>query len=79
MKTYVKTGKGFVKTKKSENRMKSDIRQKDASWRFSKINGLKFLEWLDSLPKADANRAMKEMYLYASSQNEKSSVHYKLF
>ena len=39
---------------------------------------LKFLEWLDSLPAADANRAMKEMYLYASSQNEKSSVHYKL-
>jgi len=79
MKKYVKTGKGFSKVKKDENKMKSDIRQKDASWRFSKINGLKLLEWLDSLPDADANRAMKEMYLYASSQNEKSSVHYKLF
>ncbi len=79
MKEYVKTGKGFSKVKKDENKMKSSIREKDASWRFSKINGLKFLEWLDSLPTADANRAMKEMYLYASSQNEKSSVHYKLF
>ena len=79
MKKYIKTGKGFSKVKKDESKMKSDIRQKDASWRFSKINGLKLLEWLDSLPDADANRAMKEMYLYASSQNEKSSVHYKLF
>ena len=79
MKEYVKTGKGFSKVKKDENKMKSSIREKDASWRFSKINGLKFLEWLDSLPKGQANRAMKEMYLYASSQNEKSSVHYKLF
>lgn len=79
MKKYVKTGRGFSKVKKDENSMKSSIRDKDASWRFSKINGLKLLEWLDSLPTADANRAMKEMYLYASSQNEKSSVHYKLF
>ena len=79
MKKYVKTGKGFSKVKKDESKMKSDIREKDASWRFSKINGLKLLEWLDSLPDADANRAMKEMYLYASSQNEKSSVHYKLY
>ena len=79
MKEYVKTGKGFSKVKKDENKMKSSIREKDASWRFSKINGLKFLEWLDSLPNGQANRAMKEMYLYASSQNEKSSVHYKLF
>ena len=78
MKNYVKTGKGFSKVKKDETSMKSSIRDKDASWRFSKINGLKFLEWLDSLPNGQANRAMKEMYLYASSQSEKSSVHYKL-
>ena len=80
MKKYVKTGKGFSKVKKDENKMKIDIREKDASWRFSKINGLKLLEWLDTgLTKGQANRAMKEMYLYASSQTEKSSVHYKLF
>ena len=80
MKKYVKTGKGFSKVKKDESKMKNDIRAKDASWRFSKINGLKLLEWLDTgLTKGQANRAMKEMYLYASSQNEKSSVHYKLF
>ena len=80
MKKYVKTGKGFSKVKKDESKMKNDIREKDASWRFSKINGLKLLEWLDTgLTKGQANRAMKEMYLYASSQTEKSSVHYKLF
>ena len=79
MKKYAKTGKGFSKVKNEESKMKSAIKEKDASWRFSKLNGLKFLEWLDSLPNGQANRAMKEMYLYASSQNEKSSVHYKLY
>ena len=59
--------------------MKSLIKQKDASWRFSKINGLNLLNWLSTIPKKQANRAMKEMYLYASSQSDKSSVYYKLF
>ena len=69
----------FANRQKDENKMKSSIREKDASWRFSKLNGLKFLQWLDSLPNGQANRAMKEMYLYASSQSEKSSVHYKIY
>ena len=75
--------RGFDKSTKAESRMKSTIREKGTSWRFSKINGLKFIEWLDSLPNSgadkQANRAMKEMYLYASSQSDKSSVHYKLW
>ena len=71
--------KGFDKGSKNETNMKSKIREKGASWRFSKINGLKFLYWLDSLPAEHADRAMKEMYLYASSQSEKSSVYYKLW
>ena len=79
MKDYVKAGKGFSSSKKDERSMKASIMEKDASWRFSKLNGLKFLEWLSSLPKDQANRAMKEMYLYASSQSEKSSVHYKIY
>ena len=79
MKDYVKAGKGFSSSKKDERSMKASIMEKDASWRFSKLNGLKFLQWLDSLPNGQANRAMKEMYLYASSQSEKSSVHYKIY
>ena len=57
---------------------KADIRGKDASWRFSKLAGLRFLNWLmDS--SVDADVAMKEMYLYASSQTKKSSVFYKVY
>tara|TARA_B100000700_G_scaffold326581_1_gene438547 strand:+ start:35 stop:1627 length:1593 start_codon:yes stop_codon:yes gene_type:complete len=79
MAKYVKGGKGFSKLKKDEDDMKASIKDtKDASWRFSKLNGLKFLNWLDSLPNGQADRAMKEMFLYASSQTDKSSVHYKL-
>ena len=81
--TYIKSNKGFIKGSANETAMKSLIKQKDASWRFSKVNGLKLLEWLDSLPNTgadkQADRAMKEMYLYASSQSDKSSVYYKLF
>jgi len=57
---------------------KADIRSKDASWRFSKLAGLRFLAWLISL-NGEADRAMKEMYLYASSQTDKSSVFYKVY
>tara|TARA_E500000305_G_C4007801_1_gene230963 strand:- start:44 stop:1636 length:1593 start_codon:yes stop_codon:yes gene_type:complete len=79
MNKYVKGGKGYSKLKKDEDDMKTSIKDtKDASWRFSKLNGLKFLAWLDSLPNGQANRAMKEMFLYASSQTDKSSVHYKI-
>ena len=79
MAKYVKGGKGFSKLKKDQDDMKASIKDtKDASWRFSKLNGLNFLNWLDSLPNGQADRAMKEMFLYASSQTNKSSVHYKL-
>jgi len=36
------------------------------------------LKWLKDLGKDEANRAMKELYLYASSQSDKSSVYWKL-
>jgi len=58
---------------------KTQIRGKDASWRFSKLSGLRFLAWLNSLGNGEADRAMKEMYLYASSQTDKSSVYYKVY
>jgi len=57
---------------------KAEIRGKDASWRFSKLSGLRFLAWLIAL-KGEADRALKEMYLYASSQTDKSSVFYKVY
>ena len=57
---------------------KAEIRNKDASWKYSKLAGLRLLKWLMSLPQSEANRAAKEMYLYASSQSDKSSVYYKL-
>ena len=68
-----KNAKGWNKTN-----AKKEIRSKDASWRYSKLCGLRFLDWLDSL-NGEADRAMKEMYLYASSQTDKSSVYYKLY
>jgi len=57
----------------------TEIRNKDASWKYSKLAGLRLLKWLMSLPQSEANRAVKEMYLYASSQTDKSSVHYKIY
>ena len=58
---------------------KAEFRDKDASWRFSKLSGLRFLAWLNGLGNGEADRAMKEMYLYASSLTDKSSVFYKVY
>lgn len=69
---------GFKKGATNKKAMWTTIATKDASWRFSKVTGLRMLKWFTSLSKANANRAMKELYLYASSQADKSSVHYKL-
>ena len=68
--------KGWITNK---THAKAEIRSKDASWRFSKLAGLEFLEWLMDLSDKEADRAMKEMYLYASSQTDKSSVFYKVY
>jgi len=62
----------------TETDKKEAIRGKDASWRFSKLAGLRFLNWLNS-PGVNADVALKEMYLYASSQTKKSSVFYKVY
>ena len=69
----------FSIKKDDEIDMKIAISTKDASWRYSKLCGLRFLDWLCGLGAGRASRAMKELYLYASSQTDKSSVHYKLF
>ena len=54
------------------------IARRPKAWRYSKLAGLRMLKWLKDLGKNEANRAMKELYLYASSQSDKSSVYWKL-
>ena len=67
----------FDKTPKAEANNKAQIALQDKSWRYSKLAGLRFLDWLKHTCK-DKDMAMKEIYLYASSQSDKSSVYYKL-
>ena len=67
----------FDKTPKAEANNKAQIATQDKSWRYSKLAGLRFLDWLKHTC-SDKDMAMKEMYLYASSQSDKSSVYYKL-
>jgi len=61
----------------TEKNIKADIASQEKSWRYSKLAGLRFLDWLKTKCK-DSDMAMKELYLYASSQSDKSSVYYKL-
>ena len=67
----------FDKSKKAEINNKAQIALQDKSWRYSKLSGLRFLDWLQNTC-SDKDMAMKEIYLYASSQSDKSSVYYKL-
>jgi len=67
----------FDKSKKAEVNNKAQIALQDKSWRYSKLAGLRFLDWLQNTC-SDKDMAMKEIYLYASSQSDKSSVYYKL-
>ena len=71
------SAKNFDKTKKAEANNKAQIATQDKSWRYSKLAGLRFLDWLKHTC-SDKDMAMKEIYLYASSQSDKSSVYYKL-
>jgi len=67
----------FDKSPKAEANNKAQIATQDKSWRYSKLAGLRFLDWLKHTC-SDKDMAMKEIYLYASSQSDKSSVYYKL-
>ena len=48
----------------------------EQAWKYSKYAGLKLLDWVSS--HKDADQIIKEIYLYASSQSDKSSVYWKL-
>ena len=62
----------------ADKNTKNIIANRPKAWRYSKLAGLRMLKWLKDLGKNEANRAMKELYLYASSQTDKSSVYWKL-
>ena len=66
--------KGFVAGQETMN----IIATRSQSYRYSKLASLRMLNWFESLKKENADQAMKEIYLYASSQSDKSSVYYKL-
>ena len=66
--------KGFVEGQETMD----IIATRSQSYRYSKLASLRMLDWFENLDKEDANQAMKEIYLYASSQSDKSSVYYKL-
>jgi len=72
--------KGLSKDKETDINL---IKQRTKSYRFSKINGLNLLKWMEDHAKGNektskASKAMKEIYLYASSQSEKASTYWKL-
>lgn len=52
------------------------IKTAEQAWKYSKYTGLKFLDWVSS--HKDSDQIIKEIYLYASSQSDKSSVYWKL-
>ena len=72
--------KGLSKDKETDINL---IKQRTRSYRFSKINGLNLLKWMEDHAKgaekdSEASKAMKEIYLYASSQGDKASTYWKL-
>lgn len=48
------------------------------SYRYSKRLGLQVVDSLSNMKKEDADEAIKDIYLYASSQTKTSSIHWKL-
>lgn len=53
------------------------INLRPQAWKYSKLSGLRFLNYLKGL-NGRADDAMKALYLYAGSQSDYSSVYYKL-
>ncbi|ADO99260.1 hypothetical protein Syn1_159 [Prochlorococcus phage Syn1] len=66
--------KGFDKT--DEDQMMGEIEGKRQSWRYSKLSGLRFLKFLNDL-NGEADNAVKELYLFAGSASDHSSIYYK--
>tara|TARA_B100000700_G_scaffold281414_1_gene332092 strand:- start:5688 stop:7226 length:1539 start_codon:yes stop_codon:yes gene_type:complete len=67
---------GFNKQKKAEKSMMGEIASKRQSWRYSKLSGLRFLKYLCK-SNVDADKAVKELYLFGGSASDHSSIYYK--
>ena len=65
---------GFDKS--DEDQMMGEIAAKRQSWRYSKLSGLRFLEYLCK-SNVDADKAVKELYLFGGSASDHSSIYYK--
>ena len=59
-----------------EEGMMGDIEIKRQSWRYSKLSGLRFLDYLCK-SNVDADKAVKELYLFGGSQQDHASVYLK--
>ena len=59
-----------------EEGMMGDIEIKRQSWRYSKLSGLRFLDYLCK-KNVDADKAVKELYLFGGSASDHSSIYYK--
>ena len=76
LKAYNATGFNTNSAAASKDKMMGDIEIKRQSWRYSKLAGLRFLEYLCQ-PGVDADLAIKELYLFGGSQADHSSIYYK--
>ena len=61
---------------KRDKETKDMINEMSQAYRYSKLSGLRLLDFFRS--NGNRDKAMKELYFYASSQSDKSSVYYKL-
>jgi len=62
--------------KNDGDQMMGEIAEKRQSWRYSKLSGLRFLEYLCKT-NVNADMAIKELYLFGGSQADHSSIYYK--
>ena len=60
----------------TQSQMMGGIEDKRQSWRYSKLAGLRFLDFLCQ-PGVEADKAVKELYLFGGSQQDHSSIYYK--
>ena len=63
---------------KDRDKYTFEVSQKEQEWRYSKLNGLRFLKALRDNPN-HADQIVQSLYLYASSQLDKSSLFVKIY
>lgn len=63
---------------KDRDKYVAEVSRKEIEWRYSKLNGLRFLKALRDNPN-HADQIVQSLYLYASSQLDKSSLFVKIY